>query len=76
MAHEDAVEQRLLALIQERLGVTVEASDRLTSLGVDSLALMDFVADLEKEFGFRGDQDLFDLETVAELAAYIREHGR
>jgi len=74
MAHEEDVEQRLLALIQERLGVAIKASDRLTSLGVDSLALMDFVADLEKEFGFRGDQDLFDLETVAELAAYIREH--
>ena len=75
MAHADEVKQRLMVLIQERLGVAVNASDQLTSLGVDSLALMDFVADLEKEFGFRADQDLFDLDTVAELADYIREHG-
>jgi len=74
MADADDVEERLKALIQGRLGVAVEASDELTSLGVDSLALMDFVAGLEKEFGFRADQDLFDVETVAALADYIREH--
>jgi acyl carrier protein len=68
-------EARLRALIQERLGVTVDGAHRLASLGLDSLALMDFVAGLEKEFRFRADQDLFDVETVAELAEYIREHG-
>lgn len=67
--------ERLQAMIQERLGVAVAPADPITSLGVDSLALMDFVAVLEKEFCFRADQDIFDVETVGELADYIGERG-
>ena len=69
------IEARLLDTIHVRLGVDAGIDDRLDSLGVDSLRLADFVSDLEKAFGFRADQDIFDVETIRELAAYVHERG-
>ncbi len=68
----DDVEGRLLASVHRRLGVEAAIGDRLDSLGVDSLRLADFVSDLEREFRIRADQDIFDVETLQELAHYIR----
>jgi acyl carrier protein len=67
-----SIEEQLLDRMHARLGSRARLEDRLDALGVDSLQLADFVADLEKAFDFRADQDIFDVETVAELAAYIR----
>ena len=72
-AGPDSIEEQLLRTVKSRLGVRARIDDPLTSLGVDSLRLADFVADLEKVFAIRADQDIFDVETLAELAAYIRE---
>jgi len=72
----DALEQRLLALVHDRLGVAAQLHTPLTALGVDSLRLADFVTDLERHFDLDADQELFEVETLGELAAYIREHGR
>ena len=41
----------------------------------DSLRLADFVSDLEKAFHIRADQDIFDVETLRDLADYIRERS-
>ena len=68
-----SLEEELVELVNRRLGVTAAIDDRLDSLGVDSVRLAEFVSDLEKAFGFRADQDIFDVETLAELAAYVRE---
>jgi acyl carrier protein len=70
-----SLELRLGAVIRDRLGKTVTDSTSLTSLGVDSLALMELVSVLEKEFGFQADQDIFDAETVADLVRYILERS-
>jgi acyl carrier protein len=70
------VEGRLIETIHARLGSSPEITDPLSSLGVDSLRLAGFVSDLEEVFGIRADQDIFDVETVQELADYIRDRMR
>jgi acyl carrier protein len=68
------LEARLLQLVQRRLGVSAAIDDPLAALGVDSLQLADFVADLEREFRIRADQDIFEVQTLRELARYL--HAR
>ena len=56
---DDALEQRLLELVERRLRVEATLDTPLTGLGVDSLRLADFVTDLERHFDLDADQDLF-----------------
>jgi len=72
----DALERQLLELVGRRLGVEATPDTPLTGLGVDSLRLADFVVDLERHFDLDADQELFEVETLGELAAYIRGHRR
>ncbi len=69
----DRVETELLRLMQARLGVTPEISSNLTELNLDSIKTADFLRELEFEFEVQFDQDVFELDTVGDLAAYIRE---
>ena len=73
---DDALEQRLLELVERRLRVEATLDTPLTGLGVDSLRLADFVTDLERHFDLDADQELFEVETLGELVAYIRSHRR
>ena len=69
----DRVETKLLRLMDSRLRVTPELSSNLTDLNLDSIKTADFLRELEFEFEVQFDQDVFELETVGDLAAYIRE---
>ena len=47
--------------------------------GMDSMATLEFVAALEKEFGFRMEPEALRLDLIRDLprlAAYIETHGR
>lgn len=68
----DKTERKLLSVIESRLGVTPKLSAGISELDLDSIKIADFVRELEDEFGVRFDQDVFEVETIAELAAYIR----
>ncbi|MDX1528014.1 MAG: phosphopantetheine-binding protein [Gammaproteobacteria bacterium] len=68
----DRVETELLRLMEARLRVTPELNSNLTELNLDSIKTADFLRELEYEFEVQFDQDVFELETVADLAAYIR----
>jgi len=72
----DDVETRLLKGIDARLGASPALSDELASLGVDSVKMADFIMTIEEQFDIRVDQDIWDVETVGELAAYIRTRQR
>jgi len=71
--------------IQEALGRVAKApipTDREASLFdagvIDSFALVDFVSDLENEFGIKvPDSDLLPtkFESLAKIAAYLSGHG-
>lgn len=69
----DRVETELLRLMEARLRVTPELSSSLNELNLDSIKTADFLRELEFEFDVQFDQDVFELETVSDLAAYIRE---
>ena len=68
----DRVETELVKVIHARLHATPELSSRITDLNLDSIKTADFLRELEDEFDVTFDQDVFELETVADLAAYIR----
>lgn len=72
----DDIEARLIAAIASRYHRESNADTVLSSLGVDSMQMADLVGDIENRFGIEVDQDIFDAETVAQLAAYIRERSR
>ncbi len=69
----DRVETKLLKLMEARLGVAPDLSSNLTELNLDSIKTADFIRELEFDFDVQFDQDVFELETVGDLAAYIRE---
>ena len=71
----DRVETELLKLMEARLRVTPKLSSNLSELNLDSIKTADFMRELEFEFDVQFDQDVFELETVADLAAYIRERS-
>lgn len=48
----------------------------IASLGIDSLAMLDFIYDIQQEFGIEFDpQDLVQVATVGQLAAFIEERS-
>lgn len=69
------IEIRLLGAVRDRLGVEARIDDRLSALGVDSLRLADFVSDLERIFHIQADPEIFDVQTLRDLAQYIRERS-
>ena len=72
----DDIESKLTQAIASRYHREVDADTPLSSLGVDSMQMADLVGDIETRFGIAVDQDIFDAETVRQLAAYIRERRR
>ena len=68
----DSVETALTDAIRQRFGREADLSTRLDALGVDSLQMADLVDLLERRFRIEVDQDLFEVETLADLADYVR----
>jgi acyl carrier protein len=77
MATDDKILEALARIAKAPIPSDREAS--LFDAGViDSFALVDFVADLETEFGVRvPDNDLHPskFESLAKIAAYLSSHG-
>lgn len=65
------IEVEVIQALNEEFGKDVRATDSLDSLGVDSLRMVQLATELEKRFGLRVDEELFDVETVGELAEYV-----
>ncbi len=62
--------------VQERLGVDVKSADaatELSSLGVDSLSMLEMVFEIEEKFGVKVDEDTPPPRNCGELVALI-EH--
>ena len=60
--------------VEERLGVALHAADagtELASLGVDSLAMLELMFEIEEKFGVTVDQDTTPPRNCGELAALI-----
>lgn len=76
------IETEIVQTLRRELGRDVHSTDSLGSLGIDSLRMAQLATELERRFRFRVDEELLDIDTVEELAEYVRsrstetEHGR
>ncbi len=68
----DRVEAELLRVIHARYRITPDLSSRIADLNLDSIKTADFLRQLEDEFDVTFDQDVFEVETIADLATDIR----
>jgi acyl carrier protein len=69
----DAIEEMLLKQLHAKFDIRPQLEDSLSLLGVDSIGMAELTVDIEKQFGFRVDDDILSVETVQQLADYIRE---
>lgn len=52
----------------------VTEQDAIASLGIDSLAMLDFIYDLQQEFGIEFEPtELVAVKTVGQLATFLQE---
>jgi acyl carrier protein len=69
----ESIEEKLLASLTEKFGGNPELSDGLAFIGVDSVGMAELTVEIEKDFGIRVKDDIVGVDTVQELADYIRE---
>ena len=69
----ESIEDKLLASLAEKFGGRPELSDSLTLIGVDSVGMAELTVEIEKDFGIRVLDDIVSVDTVQELADYIRD---
>lgn len=78
----NTIETEIVQTLRRELGRDVNSTDSLGSLGIDSLRMAQLATELERRFEFRVDEELLDIDTVEELAEYVRsrsaglEHGQ
>lgn len=54
----------------------VTEGDTIASLGIDSLAMLDFIYDIQQEFHIEFEpQELVEVRTVGQLAGFIAERA-
>jgi acyl carrier protein len=68
----DRVEAELLRVIHARYRITPDLSSKIADLNLDSIKIANFLRELEDEFDVAFDQDVFEVETIADLATDIR----
>ena len=69
----ESIEEKLLAQLTEKFDTRPELSDGLAYIGVDSVGMAELTVEIEQIFGIRVDDDVVHVDTVQELADYIRE---
>lgn len=69
----EPIEQKLISKLAEKFGSQPELTDALAYIGVDSVGMAELTVEIEKEFGIRLTDEVFAVETVQELADYIRQ---
>lgn len=68
----DSIEEQLQTKLEEKFGTRPELGDSLALIGVDSVGMAELTLDLEAQFGISVDEEVVDVDTVGELADYIR----
>ena len=69
----NSIEEKLLTQLEEKFGNRPELSDGLAYIGVDSVGMAELTVEIEKDFGIAVQDDIVSVDTVQELADYIRE---
>lgn len=68
----ESIEDKLLSQLTEKFGTRPDLSDGLAYIGVDSVGMAELTVELEKEYGIVVNDDIVGVDTVQELADYIR----
>ncbi|MFO1065806.1 MAG: acyl carrier protein [Pirellulales bacterium] len=68
----DNIEEVLLSKLAEKFGGSPQLNDSLALIGVDSVGMAELTFEIEKMFSIHVDDAVLDVETVQELAEYIR----
>ncbi|MCC6509569.1 MAG: acyl carrier protein [Pirellulaceae bacterium] len=69
----ETIESVLLIQLAEKFGGQPQLSDSLILVGVDSVGMAELTFDIEKRFGIRVDDEVLEVDTVQDLANYIRQ---
>lgn len=69
----ESIEDKLLTSLAAKFGGRPELSDSLGFLGVDSVGMAELTVEIERDFGIPVGDDIVSVDTVQELADYIRE---
>lgn len=68
-----SIEDKLLTQLENKFGTRPELADGLAFIGVDSVGMAELTVEIEKDFGIRVGDDIVAVDTVQELADYIRD---
>ncbi len=68
-----SIEDVLLEQLREKFGHEPKLDDSLVLAGVDSVGMAEMTFEIEKRFGIRVDDGVLEVDTVQDLANYIRE---
>lgn len=69
----ESIEDRLQDSFEEKFGTRPELSDGLAYIGVDSVGMAELTVEIEKEFGIKVHDDIVHVDSVQDLANYVRE---
>jgi acyl carrier protein len=69
----ETIESVLLEKLADKFGGQPKLGDSLLMVGVDSVGMAELTFDIEKAFAIRVDDAVLDVDTVQDLADYIRE---
>lgn len=75
-----SVEERVIEIVSEQMGVSKDQITKetsfITDLGADSLDTVELVMELEEEFDITiPDEKAEEIQTVGQAVAFIEEHG-
>ncbi len=68
----ESIEDKLLAQLTKKFGGSPQLSDSLVLVGVDSVGMAELTVEIEREFKVVVDEQILNVETVQELADYVR----
>lgn len=68
----DVVDETILEYLRKSVGGNPTLDDQLALVGVDSIGLAELTFELEKRFAIRVDDEIHELQTVRDLADYVR----
>ena len=69
----ESIEEILVNSLGEKFGTRPELNDSLLLLGIDSVGMAELTYDIEQRFHISIDDSLLDVDTVQDLANYIRQ---
>lgn len=67
-----SIEENLVHRLGEKFGERPELTDSLVMLGVDSVGMAELTVEIEQAYQIKADEALLEVQTVQDLADYIR----